>query len=180
MRKYIISLYVDWLQQLDKKGGSIYKLSDSEIKYLTTYVETHTGRGKVFANNILCFLYRICPEEAEEVRGLRFEVGGEGEAESRRQNAESDDNLTVLPSYGLTVFENISLVPNPTTGKLRIENGELKIENVEVFDIYGRNQSNVSRVTRNEIIDISDLSAGIYFVKITTEAGEITRKIIKI
>ena len=32
----------------------------------------------------------------------------------------------------------IKVYPNPTTGELRIDNGQLTIENVEVFDIYGR------------------------------------------
>ena len=47
---------------------------------------------------------------------------------------------------------------------------------VEVFDIYGRKQSNVSRVTSNEslatTINIADLAAGIYFVKVSTQIGE--------
>ena len=33
----------------------------------------------------------------------------------------------------------ILLYPNPTTGELRIENGELKIKNVEIYDISGKN-----------------------------------------
>jgi len=44
--------------------------------------------------------------------------------------------LTLLQSYGL---ESINVIPNPTTGELEIENGELKIKKVEIFDIYGRN-----------------------------------------
>jgi len=46
--------YVFWLQQLEAAGGSIYKLNEREIVYLINYVETNTGRGVVFANNILC------------------------------------------------------------------------------------------------------------------------------
>ena len=43
---------------------------------------------------------------------------------------------------------NILLYPNPTTGELRITNYELRIDNIEIFDIYGSNQSHVSRVTK--------------------------------
>ena len=78
---------------------------------------------------------------------------------------------------------NIRVYPNPTTGELRITNYELGIGSlsevgVEVFDVYGRKQSHVSRVTRNEK-NISELPAGIYFVKITTEKGVVTKKVIK-
>jgi len=75
--------------------------------------------------------------------------------------------------------------PNPTTGELRIENGELRIENIEIYDIYGRNVgANLCvclRVCPNENkINISDFAAGIYFVRITTEKGVLTKKVIKL
>ena len=68
--------------------------------------------------------------------------------------------------------------PNPTTGELKIENGELKIESIEIFDIYGKNIFNFQLSIFNSI-NISHLPAGVYFVKITTETGTITQKIVK-
>jgi len=85
--------------------------------------------------------------------------------------------------------EGIILFPNPTTGELTITNCspdrgklseanyELRITNVEIFDIVGRKQKAEGR-KQNEI-DISHLQSGFYFVKITTEKGIITKKIIK-
>ena len=73
--------------------------------------------------------------------------------------------------------------PNPTSGKLKIKNYELRDNStIEIYDIFGRKQyfgyaqksSHVSRVTRNEI-DISHLPAGIYFLRV----GEETVKVIK-
>ena len=89
----------------------------------------------------------------------------------------------------------ITLVPNPTTGELRIENGELRIENVEIFDVYGRTvganlcvrpdngeyvRPHTAHRTPQTALDISHLQAGIYFVRIQTETGIITKKIIKL
>ena len=34
----------------------------------------------------------------------------------------------------------VTVYPNPTTGQLTIENGELRMENVEIYDIMGRKQ----------------------------------------
>ncbi|MCL1850301.1 MAG: M6 family metalloprotease domain-containing protein [Bacteroidetes bacterium] len=86
-------------------------------------------------------------------------------------------------SLGINEYEeNITLFPNPTTGELRITNYELRIENVEIFDVYGKCHS--SLVTRYEIgetvINISDLPAGLYFVKIYTQSGIQIKKIIKL
>ena len=75
-----------------------------------------------------------------------------------------------------------NIYPNPTTGELRITNYELRIKDVEVFDVYGRKQKAESRKQKAEeetVLDIAHLPAGIYFVKIITEQGDIVKKIVK-
>jgi len=74
----------------------------------------------------------------------------------------------------------IVIYPNPTTGELRITNYELEITGVNVFDVYGKNVlSHTANLTPQTTINISHLSAGLYFVQVTTEAGTITKKVIK-
>ena len=96
-----------------------------------------------------------------------------------------DYNIVVNNLVGITdVMQESSFVrvyPNPTTGKLTIDNGQLTINNVEVFDVYGRKHecTNARKHEGEVLIDILHLSAGIYFIKISTEAGIITKKIIK-
>jgi hypothetical protein len=99
--------------------------------------------------------------------------------------------------------KHVKIYPNPTNGELIVENGELTIENMEIFDLMGRLQKNCTsslrgtecrsnlenehtgllHYVRNDVsevsIDISHLPVGIYFMQITTEAGVITRKIVK-
>jgi len=84
-------------------------------------------------------------------------------------------NISEQEKYSFSVY------PNPTTGQLRIENGELRMENVEIYDIMGRKQKIIInyQISIVNSIDISHLSAGIYLVKIITEQGVITKKIIK-
>jgi len=68
------------------------------------------------------------------------------------------------------------IYPNPTTGKLTIESGELKIENVDIYDIYGK--KHVSQFTFHDSqveINISHLATGIYFLRIDGK----TMKLIK-
>jgi hypothetical protein len=74
----------------------------------------------------------------------------------------------------------ILFYPNPTTGELTIENGELTIMSIEVFDVYGR-KSQISNLKSQNLIsiNISHLSAGIYFVKIQTETTIYTQKVVK-
>ena len=76
---------------------------------------------------------------------------------------------TMIDSTGIREItqEHIKIYPNPTSGKLRIENGELMIENVELFDVYGK--SILRHCERSEAIqkiDISHLANGMYYLKI--------------
>ncbi|MCL2435271.1 MAG: T9SS type A sorting domain-containing protein [Lentimicrobiaceae bacterium] len=105
--------------------------------------------------------------------------------------------LGISEHVGVAEWENnIEIYPNPTTGELRIRNYELGtaaplgassaklIMNVEIFDITGRNVGANLRVcpnteTKNKI-NISHFPAGIYFIKIITEMGTQTQKIIKL
>ena len=98
----------------------------------------------------------------------------------------SDTSNHVVEMIGVGVKEvneldGVSVFPNPTTGEVRIENGELRIENVEVIDVYGRKLLSHHHIvsSSHHLINISHLQAGIYFVKITTEKGITTKKIVK-
>jgi hypothetical protein len=72
----------------------------------------------------------------------------------------------------------VVVYPNPTSGALHVTSDALHVTDVEVFDVYGKRHA--LRVTSNEMtIDISDLPVGIYFMKIATDKGIITKKIIK-
>jgi hypothetical protein len=42
---------------------SIYALSPADVEDLVQFVESHTGRGRLLAKNILCVLYNICIED---------------------------------------------------------------------------------------------------------------------
>lgn len=71
------------------------------------------------------------------------------------------------------------IYPNPTNGKLTIENRELKIENVSVYNMLGERvyQSNTNQ--QQTTIDLSSQPAGIYFIEIKSENEKVFKKIIK-
>ena len=73
---------------------------------------------------------------------------------------------------------DIQIYPNPTNGELKMYNGELKIKNVEIYDITGKKILN-SQFSNLNSIDVSHLQAGIYFVKIYTSKGEVIKRLVK-
>ena len=74
---------------------------------------------------------------------------------------------------------NVSIYPNPAKDRLYIET-ESEIEEVIVYDIYGRHQVTETPSHQEMIsIDISNLNSGVYFVKINIAEGNIVKRFVK-
>ena len=73
---------------------------------------------------------------------------------------------------------NISVYPNPVNDRLYIVTEE-EVEDVVVYDIYGRHQQLSTVSCQPSVIDVENLKSGIYFVKINTDKGNIVKRIIK-
>lgn len=75
----------------------------------------------------------------------------------------------------------LTLSPNPATSTFTIHASyELKNGEIEIFNLLGKKVGSKQWVTsKKEItIDISDLSSGLYFVKVQTEKGNSVQKLI--
>jgi len=149
---------------------------------LTTYNE------EVIKSKYPCWAYYLNenPEISEpcQHRYLFVKADDGNLLEVITSNDLGQTNLTEWTLVSLAVPEpenRLLLFPNPTTGELRIESEELRIMEVEVFDVYGRKQKVERRKEKGNwvVINISHLQTGIYFVKISTEPGTITKKVIK-
>ena len=79
-------------------------------------------------------------------------------------------NFTTSPTLGVedNSFNTFSVYPNPTSNVLNIKSSQ-DIDNVIIYNLLGQN---VASFTKNEItdssIDMSELSKGLYLVKITS------------
>ncbi|WP_051285192.1 M4 family metallopeptidase [Aequorivita capsosiphonis] len=85
---------------------------------------------------------------------------------------------TVLGASG-NLLETISLVPNPTKAYITILSPNATINSVEVFDIRGRSLMAVDYHGSQYSLDLSTLQSAVYFVKINTIEGSLTKRIIK-
>jgi len=73
----------------------------------------------------------------------------------------------------------ISVYPNPTTGKFKVQSSEFRIQKIEVLDVFGRTIQTINSEKEILEINISNLSSGIYILKISVEESFILHKIIK-
>ena len=95
--------------------------------------------------------------------------------------------LNFDPVIGVNEINGVissSVYPNPATTELTIELTTQELENASLFllDLSGkmvRNQTATVSGTSTTTMDISSLSAGVYVLKITTDKGSITKKVVK-
>jgi len=82
----------------------------------------------------------------------------------------------------VTLGDRITVYPNPTNGMINVQCLMINVQNIEIFDIMGHTVGAYpcGRPENTEItLDLLNLPSGIYFVRIQTETGVITKKIIK-
>ncbi len=74
---------------------------------------------------------------------------------------------------------NISIYPNPSSGIFNIKMKNLADFKCDVFDITGKHIMSKSNSLKNDFnLDLSNYSKGIYFMKIQTELGSTTKKLV--
>ncbi|KMQ58708.1 hypothetical protein ACM46_22070 [Chryseobacterium angstadtii] len=79
---------------------------------------------------------------------------------------------------GKNTRPDIQIYPNPVTDYFSVKTkGDYKIETVKIFDASGKLIKNLASPT--DKINVSDMSSGIYFIRIKTDKGEHLGKIIK-
>ncbi|SNR65924.1 Por secretion system C-terminal sorting domain-containing protein [Lutibacter agarilyticus] len=75
------------------------------------------------------------------------------------------------------VFKSsLSVYPNPTKNLISVKSKDIKIESVEVFNMLGKSILKGSLV--NETIDVSNLTPGVYMLKVNSETSSSTRRIV--
>ncbi|MGH1386397.1 T9SS type A sorting domain-containing protein [Kordia sp.] len=86
-----------------------------------------------------------------------------------------------LQSQPLSVTENsisnIRIYPNPTTDKLFVSNATVQIKSFVIHNIQGQRIKEIKNT--NNIIDVSTLSKGLYFLEMVTPTGKFREKFMK-
>jgi uncharacterized repeat protein (TIGR02543 family) len=168
-------------------------------KLINTYTITATaseggtiepaGVHSVVEGENLMFL--ITPDEEYEILDVLVDNVSVGtENEYIFSNVTASHTIHALFLFnGIGINEDemnsvIQIVPNPTTGELRIKISDMRYEicDIAIYDVFGRKQKAEGRRQKAEgkiLMNISHLPTGVYFIKINTDAGEIIKKVVK-
>jgi hypothetical protein len=99
------------------------------------------------------------------------------------------DNVTVTAvveenllgtNTNILSIKDFSIFPNPTKDIVNVSNTSASINSIEVTDLNGRVVKTVNAIdASNTQVNISDLSSGVYMMKIVSDQGISTKKVIK-
>ena len=82
-----------------------------------------------------------------------------------------------VEDYVLT--NSINLYPNPATTTITVQSANGMMNKVEVYDVYGKLLNMVEVNDAQVTMNISNYAAGTYFVRVYTENGMVTKRIVK-
>ncbi len=87
----------------------------------------------------------------------------------------------VLGNNDNQLTKNITIYPNPTSNFITISTKENTISAIEIYNILGKEILKANTTNSNQLkIDLSDLSSGIYLIKIIDSSGKSTlKKVVK-
>ena len=146
------AIELKWNKTENATSYNIYR----DDEFLTNVAETnHTDEGLNY-NTEYCYTVTAVVNDLESEHSEKVCVKTLGE------NIEE-----MTTSY--------NIYPNPANDVIYIET-EFEIEEISIYDIYGRRQI---AVTPSRQVDVADLNSGIYFIKINTEKGNIVKRFIK-
>lgn len=100
-----------------------------------------------------------------------------GETEDYSVNIQASSSSEISES----TLNAISVYPNPTNGILTINLAHVQadVQSVELRDVTGRIIASTQPINGNVVFDLSNETAGIYFVTVKTTSGTVTRKIVR-
>ncbi|MBR5215514.1 MAG: T9SS type A sorting domain-containing protein [Bacteroidales bacterium] len=151
---------------------SSIRLTWSSAAYATSY---NVYRDNAFVKNVTATNYTD--------EGLEYDTEYCYTVTSVLEDQESEHTEAVcVKTLGESLTElesSFLLFPNPANDRLFIVT-EVEIEEVIVYDIYGRHQVTETPSHQDMTsVNVSNLNAGIYFIKINTNQGEVIKRFIK-
>lgn len=116
------------------------------------------------------FSGQVIPSGAIDVTAVGGEYNGTAQVYAR---SVSDFSLSINSFESI----NFNLFPNPTnTGFVTIKSNQMGAVQAQVFDLLGKEVINTA--VNNERLDVSNLNAGVYVVKLTQNKNTSTKKLI--
>lgn len=156
------SAVLDWTQEGTPDSWTISYKKGSADTWSTVETSSHP--------------YTLTNLEAETSYSV-YVTANCGDDES--ENSATITFVTLPNGVNSYVLDNTAVYPNPTTGLVTIQNTNVSIQRIEVYDVYGKLLNSVEVNDNTITLDVTNFASGVYFTRIMTENGMVTKRIVK-
>ncbi len=151
------------------KNNASIALSWEPVKYATSY---NIYRNNEFLTNHKVYFYT--DKDLEKNKEYCYTVTAV--CNSNESDHSNKVCAKILEESIEEEIYSINIHPNPVENELSIET-ETNVKEISIYDIYGRLQDH--KTVNQQVINVSNLNSGIYFIKIKTNDKEIIKRFIK-
>lgn len=92
------------------------------------------------------------------------------------ESISGDFRTNSLLSVDDVTLETISLYPNPSNGIVNIDNAEGF--HITVYDVLGKVITSKANISNQELIDLSNVTSGVYYMKLENEKTSTVKKVV--
>ncbi len=157
------SVDLDWAQAGDVNSWTVYYKEAAAAAWNTIPATTHpmTISDLTAETTYMAYVTAVCEEgESEPSNTVTFTTEPDG-----------------VNDYVLK--NSISLYPNPAKEQFTISCADVVMNEVVVYDVYGKTLRTMSVNDNTVVVNVNDLAAGMYFVRIITNEGMATKTFVK-
>ncbi len=128
------------------------------------------------------------PDAGVDLTGARFQissavgntVGANVQIDNITMKTVVAEDLLLGVNTNSVVINDFSVFPNPSKDIINISNNSTSIKFIEITDLNGRIVKTFGALDSSNVqVTISDLSTGVYMMKILSDKGTSTKKVIK-
>ena len=103
----------------------------------------------------------------------------EGDSTADTPDMDPPKSLSLGASTAGTGLDDVRIYPNPNNGQFTMNNEQLIMNSVQVYDVYGKLLKTVEVNANTVELDVRELASGMYFVRISTDKGVVTKSFVK-
>jgi len=86
----------------------------------------------------------------------------------------------ILLSNNDQLTNRVAIFPNPTTNSVVVQLPSEKRATITVYNVLGKQLSRIVSKSKSTIVSFSELSSGVYYMKVEAENSSITKKVVKL
>ena len=103
----------------------------------------------------------------------------EGDSTADTPDMDPPKSLSLGASTAGTELDDVRIFPNPNNGQFSIHSSQSTIYRIRLYDVYGKLLKTVKANANMAEVDVHELCAGVYVLRVETDSGAMVKRVVK-